>query len=148
MPNIVFAHEIIDNLWLGDINSARDAVFIKTQNISLVVNCTMRHCIPTFYDSMGVSSIRLPIYDSDEKSNMKVFVKHKKYLIEQIHNFLIAKRPVLIHCRHGIQRSATLVAFYIISKFNVKPQQAITIIKSKRPISFGLTPTFKDILNV
>ena len=144
MP-VYHANEIIDNLWLGDLHSARDAMFFKEHNISYVVNCTVRHASPTFYDNMEICYSRLPIYDSRDKSNMNYFKCNKDRYIEQIHSFLVVKKPVLIHCVHGIQRSASLVVFYLMKKFNIDACVAMKIIKDKRQIAFGLEPTFKDI---
>ena len=43
---------------------------------------------------------------------------------------------VYVHCHAGMQRSACVVAAYLMAQFGLKPEEAIRYIKSKRPIAF------------
>ncbi|XP_074594541.1 protein tyrosine phosphatase, mitochondrial 1 isoform X2 [Brevipalpus obovatus] len=40
---------------------------------------------------------------------------------------------VYVHCKAGRTRSATLVACYLIQKYNLKPREAVELIITKRP---------------
>jgi protein-tyrosine phosphatase len=46
------------------------------------------------------------------------------------------KGPVLVHCHAGMQRSACVVAMYLIAINGLKVEEAIAYIKQRRPIAF------------
>jgi hypothetical protein len=57
-----------------------------------------------------------------------------EYLLEKIDKTIISGRNVLVCCQQGKDRSALLVAMYLVNKFKVTAKQAVNFIKSKRPI--------------
>ena len=50
--------------------------------------------------------------------------------------------PVLVHCHAGMQRSAAVVAMYLIANYKMKSDKAMEYIKGKRPIAFTPAPNF------
>jgi protein-tyrosine phosphatase len=46
------------------------------------------------------------------------------------------KKPVLVHCFAGMQRSCAVVACYLIKYYNITPLDAINFIKKKRNVAF------------
>jgi protein-tyrosine phosphatase len=50
--------------------------------------------------------------------------------------------PVLVHCHAGVQRSATVVAMYLIANYKMGAENAMERIKAKRPIAFTPSPNF------
>ena len=50
--------------------------------------------------------------------------------------------PVLVHCHAGMQRSAAVVAMYLIANYGMKSDKAMAAIKEKRPIVFTPAPNF------
>lgn len=138
-------------LWLGDIESSQDYKFLKNNNIKLVINCCAGERPPfALYNSLGINVYHLPIYDYDSESNNKILHMNINHVLQLIHNALSYGRNVLVHCHAGIQRSATVVACYLMRY--VFPEQSLTYIiqymRSKRPVVFNTYPTFNEFLNV
>ena len=56
--------------------------------------------------------------------------------VEIIDKSLTENKPVLVHCYAGRQRSASLIAAYLIYKYNYTLDEAYKLIISKRPQAF------------
>ncbi len=134
-------NEIIDNLWIGDHYSSIDKDFFKENNIKTVINCTKNL---DFID-LHVNKYRLPINDdrSDESNKGMIEYFNKYYNI--IDNELSKGNGVLVHCHAGCQRSATLIALYLMKKNNINFNEAKKIIRSKRFFAFFPSVNFKPI---
>lgn len=171
------AHEIIPeskksgSLWLGNYKSALDPVFLKDNNISVIINCSVD--LPYIYDILDTNNhglnkletFRIPVYDS--------LLDHDIYIMEQYYHtvlpFILKKlltehKNVLVHCHAGAQRSASVVAAILfilvdndIMNFdkisnsknkNKLMQNIIKYILSKRSraFSYGFRVNFKKSL--
>jgi protein-tyrosine phosphatase len=60
----------------------------------------------------------------------------------------LKRGPVLVHCAAGMQRSAAIVAMYIIATSGYKVENAIQYIQSKRPIAFTPSPNFLKSIQI
>lgn len=155
-------------LWLGNYKSALDPVFLKDNNISVIINCSVD--LPYIYDILDqnnhgldkLETFRIPVYDS--------LLDHDIYIMEQYYHtvlpFILKKllsenKNVLIHCHAGAQRSASVVAciLYILVDNNLMPidnlpnredksklmKKVIDYIIAKRPraFSYGFRVNFK-----
>lgn len=130
------AHKIANHLWLGNYLAAKDLKFLKDNNIKLVVNCSNN--IDNFYEgtNIQIQYIRIPVDDSLLK---KDFIIMMNYLpaVTQIINYVIQNNQnVLVHCYAGMQRSACVVAAYLMYYHKIKLYDAILYIQSIRPIAF------------
>ena len=131
------ANEILPNLWLGNIVSSQDPNFLKEHGIQAVFNCTKT--IP-FVNSVP-RKYRLPVDDNlqdDEIRNMELWSFEVVYKLA----LELRKGPVLVHCHAGMQRSACVVAMYLIAKKSMTTDSAIAYIKARRPIAFTPGPNF------
>jgi len=124
---------ILKNLFLGSASDANDFLFIKQNNIKLIVNVTKD--IATDYSALGfedIKVIRIPIDDIDTESLntnnllMSTLRTIKKYIDEN--------KGVLVHCRAGVSRSASIVIAYLMKYHNLSFSQAQNYLRSKRPI--------------
>jgi protein tyrosine phosphatase len=52
-----------------------------------------------------------------------------------INNVLINNNKILVHCMAGISRSVSLVTYFLMKKYHISYDEAISIIKNKRPIA-------------
>lgn len=159
------------SLWLGNYKSALDPVFLKDNDISVIINCSAD--LPYIYDILdstnhGLNSLetfRIPVYDS--------LLEHDIYIMEQyfhtvlpfiLKKLLTERKNILIHCHAGAQRSAICVAAVLfvlvdneIMQFDEIPNKTdksklmrkiIKYILEKRPraFSYGFRVNFKKSL--
>lgn len=115
---------IIDNLYLTGKEGATET-FDKYQ---LVVNCTA--------DIQNKCSVRIPLDDLPENAGKMYDYLTKLNILEQINVFLSLKLSVMVHCMMGAQRSAAVVACYLVKYKKMTPDEAIKFIVQKRPIAF------------
>jgi protein-tyrosine phosphatase len=119
---------IVENLALGNKQSSE----FLGDKMSLVVNCTK----DINFTKNCKEGIRIPINDHPGESNNLLNYMLKTDILQKIHFNLTNKRPVLVHCFAGAQRSCAVVACYLIRYYNATPLMAIKHIKNKRRIAF------------
>jgi hypothetical protein len=141
--NTVPAHEILPGLWLGNRAAAHDGQFMREQNITTIFNCTKD--IP-FKQGIAPRMYRIPLDDNleaDEIRNLELWSWETAYKVAKE---LGSGNRVLIHCMAGMQRSAAVVAIYLVAKYRCTTEEAIAYIKSKRPVAFlGNANFYKSI---
>ena len=132
--------QIIKNLWIGSEKDAADLSFMKKNNIRLIVHAT--DSVPVY--AKGIKTLRVPVGDDSYYSE-----KMGKYIpiaVVAIHDVLAHGHGVLVHCRAGMNRSATIVAGYLMFQRGMTAQKAMAFIKRKKPECF--TPmNFMGALN-
>ena len=137
------ADEILPGLWLGNIVASQSAEFLVKNNIRAVFNCTKN--IP-FHEAVR-TQYRLPVDDNlkeEEIRNMALWSFEVVYRLRLEH----VKGPVLVHCHAGMQRSACVVALYLIALNKWKLEDAIQFIKKKRPIAFTPAVNFMKSIQI
>ena len=68
-------------------------------------------------------------------------------LVPELNKHIEKNDKILIHCRAGMQRSATIVAGIMINKHQMSAYNAIKFIQDKRKIAFRPFPHFNLALN-
>jgi len=136
--------EIIPNIYLGNKNSAKDCNLIN--QLTLIVNCTEN--IPFYFTDKKINRFRVSVPDDQSlDSNLRI-ITYINPILPVIHRCYLKKKKILIHCRAGSQRSATLMACYLIKYHNFTKDMAITYIRSKRSIVFFPGPNFNITLEI
>lgn len=139
------AHEIIPNIWLGNKEAANDHAFLKKNNIEVVFNCTKD--LPHYHESnKKIKYIRLAVNDSLMNKDYMIMTDALIVLVPILENYVKNKKPVLIHCFAGMQRSACLLCAYLIKTMKMKLHEAIFFIQLKRNIAFTPQVNFIDSL--
>lgn len=92
--------------------------------------------------------IRLPVHDSPDECETLLSLVYETRVLEQMHDFIMKDKSILVHCFAGMQRSCALVACYLIKYHHMKPDEAIEYIKSKRPIAFFGQINFMKMINI
>lgn len=136
--------QIIKNLWVGNYKSAVDSTFLKNNNIGLIINLSKTI---NFTNLPNIYKYRIPINDNLSKESNIGMINHFEKSYHLIQKFLQNGQGVLIHCRAGAQRSATLAALYLMKRYNLKSKKAMEIIKSQRKIAFFMRPNFLPVFN-
>jgi len=123
---------ILKNLFLGSASDANDFLFIKQNNIKLIVNVTKD--IETDYPALGfddIKVIRIPIDDIDTESlntnNLLVST------LKTIRKYMDENKGVLVHCRAGVSRSASVVIAFLMMYHNLSFSQAQNYVRNQRP---------------
>ena len=121
--------EITECLFLGSARSLE-----SSDKFSMIINCTRNSDIP--FPKNHRNCIRIPIDDDPSESAKMLSYIYDTQVMELMHNSIIKKEAVLVHCFAGMQRSCALVACYLMQYYNITPIEAIDYIKEKRPIAF------------
>jgi len=130
------ADEILPGLWLGNRVAAHDPEFLRTKRIGAVFNATKD--IP--FQSGVNRRYRIPVDDNlkeEEIRNMELWSYEIVYKLRMEMKRAEAEGTgVLVHCAAGMQRSAAIVAMYLIALEHKKAEDAIRFIQDRRPIAF------------
>ena len=127
-------NEILPNLFIGNYYS------INLQKYDLIVNCT-KDLNDSFVKS---KKIRIPINDNYLFKNNEIL--NYIHFLDLIDENLKNNKKVLVFCKFGFQRSATITLLYLILKKKINKSEAIALIKNQRTISFFLLNNFKHII--
>ena len=126
-------NEIIKNLWIGDYKSALNKKFLNKNNIKLIINCSKTL---DFTELENIIKIRLSMNDDRKEISDRKMIELFPTVYKTIDNNLKNNNGVLVHCKAGMQRSATIVALYLMRKYNKKFEEVKNIIRNKRNIVF------------
>jgi hypothetical protein len=157
-------------LWLGNSDAIIDSKFLIQNDIKVVINCTPH--LPFIYETnqpikglTDLETIRLPVHDSLLDKDIYLMENYYHDILPFTLNKLInEKKNVIINCRAGRQRSASIVALVLfmiadmthliethLPRKESKSELMRSVIKyilKKRPQSFscGLRINFKRSL--
>lgn len=131
--------QILDSLFLGSRHALNYA-----NEFSMIVNCSREKDVA--FPPNCDYCIRLSVEDNPDESDKLLALIIETNILEKIHNSIIHKQPVLVHCSAGMQRSCAVVACYLIKYHKMTPSEAVEYIRSKRPIAFFWTVNFSKTL--
>ena len=119
--------EIISGLWIGDIDDAFNNTFLKDNNITILINCTLNYTFP----NIKINKLRIPISSNlTPLKDMILLKKNKdkilKYLYENLNN-----SSILIYCYDGLIISPLIVSLFLIKYGNISKDNIRSILKSK-----------------
>lgn len=119
------AVEIFPGLWLGDKHIIENINFFKEKDITCIINCEDDKKLDNIYESEWIRiSFNQDIYGQ---------ILH---IITYIHKLLNKNKSIIIYCQTGRQKSATIIAAYIIYYGKVSAKQAVEYIRSKKEDCF------------
>lgn len=138
MQGYEYAHEIIPNVWLGNVKASMDEEFISRNRITVVFNCTKN--LP--FSPMIPIKYRIPVDDNlqeEEIRNMELW--GGEIALKMVTEYKEGK-PILVHCMAGMQRSAAALAIMLIFHLRIHAPEAMRMIKEKRNIAFHPSANF------
>lgn len=136
------AKQILPNLWIGSEGDSRNGSFYARHGIRLVVNASKN--IPFRAPTADVHTYRVPV--DDHPSENEVMLSHFPVVVLAIDDVLAYGQGVLVHCRAGMQRSAAVVAAYVMWKKGWTANRALEFINRKKHETFWPVPTFEPAL--
>ena len=132
--------QLAEFLFLGNRHA-----WASANNFSLIVNCSREKDVA--FPPNHMNCIRLSVEDSSDEAAKLLSLILETKVLENIHNNIIRKQPVLVHCSAGMQRSCATVACYLIKYHSMDPTTAVEYIRGKRPIAFFWTVNFAKTIN-
>ena len=122
--------EILPNLFLGDRIGATEVQTIKRFNFSHILSLDMEAIPDQVKDKCpNLKKAKLiRILDLETENLLEYFEEAHDFIDEAVeHN-----TKVLVHCVHGVSRSATIVISYLMKHLNTSLNSAFTKVKDKR----------------
>jgi rhodanese-related sulfurtransferase len=136
------ANEVLPRLWLGNKFAAADEAWHKQHNITVVFNCTktlpFAESVPRMY--------RVPVDDNLEAEEIANLATWAAETQVKLHREYKAGRTILVHCHAGMQRSAAVVAMFLITLFGMSADDAMAFVKNKRPVAFFPAANFETAI--
>lgn len=122
--------KILDNLYLGSYNDAKNPAFLKKAEIThiVTVGVELQALFPQQFRYLYV-----PAYDHPAFQLSPYFDQ----IADFIHNAIDKEKgKVFVHCQMGISRSTTSVICYLIKYHRMHPLEAGSFVKSRRAIVY------------
>jgi protein-tyrosine phosphatase len=142
------AIEIINNLWLGDYKDGLNTTFLVEKKINVIINATGN--LPFVQDLNNIEKIRVPLIDEVGAKLMESNEKMEFYLekiVEHIYKKLMLGRVILVHCRKGRQRSASLVCAFLMRYGGMNFKMVSDLMKTKKVDVFYPSCNFEIALS-
>ena len=133
------ADEIVPRLWLGNKTAAANTEWLRQHNITVVFNCTKT--LP--FDSTIPHIYRVPVDDNLEPDEITNLFKWAPETQVKLIREYKAGRSILVHCHAGMQRSAAVVAMFLITTQGLTADQAMARIKTIRSVAFFPAANFE-----
>jgi Dual specificity phosphatase, catalytic domain len=126
-------YQVLPYLWISDYPSAKKAPYDW-----YIINATKD--LPM----LSTFGTRLPVNDDRQPESIQTMKIYLPRIIEDIDSKRSAGINVLVHCRAGQQRSAAIIAAYLMKTKHMSADDAITYVKSKKPDAFLTGVNFYD----
>ena len=119
--------EIISGLWISNIDCSFDNNFLKDNNISILINCTVNYGFP----DLNIKKLRIPLTNNlTPEEDIVLLKKNKGKVIDYIYENINFSN-ILIYCYDGILISPLIVSLFLIDKGGISKDNIRSILKSK-----------------
>lgn len=122
-------NHVIDRLFIGDHKAASTLNILTDHNISHIVNATQE--VPNYFKSK-FHYINLGLKDKWEDEDILGVLEPSYRYIDNV--LKVDNSRVLVHCHAGISRSASIVIYYLMKKYELSFEKALNFLKNKRMI--------------
>jgi quinolinate synthase len=135
---------IIPRLWLGNKRAAADAGFLQRAGIDVVFNCTKD--LPFSPVIAPQHQYRVPVHDNLEPAEIRNMMNWSPQIVYTLRQEYNQGHTILVHCHAGMQRSAAVVAMFLVVMTEQPAEKVMAFIRSKRPIAFFPDANFKQAI--
>jgi len=156
--NLDKANLIIKNLYLGDVIASNDIDFLVEEKIKYVINLS-NMVFPEEQHILKQQDIKVTnISVRDHPDDAELLLSHIPQLVDDIHYYLSKDKKVLVNCYAGRQRSAAVVACYLVKHSFIDSSEGrsldskelvdlcIKFIQMKRPVAFTPKANFYNAI--
>lgn len=133
-------YEIINNLFLSAYHTIDCDFDSTTISSAFIVNCTKD------LEMLNGNNIRIAVDDDMSDEAINGMLEALPNVIQLIDDNLKNNKKVIVHCLAGRQRSATVIAAYLMSKHGYSLQDAIEYIRTKKRDAFFPSVNFMNTL--
>jgi len=129
--------QITEFLFMGNAdqsNSIQELKFDSCITAILNVSYEVPNKVVLVYNSLEGNYKHLPIDDTEEFKIINFFEEASKFIEEQRLNSTTTTPRILVHCRAGVSRSATIVIAYLMRYHKYSLLSALTLVRSRRSI--------------
>ncbi|XP_064476397.1 dual specificity protein phosphatase 3-like [Ornithodoros turicata] len=131
-------NEVFSNIYISDGTTAMCTGLLRRLGITHVLNAAMgsdrSYCLintnPAFYKPSGIKFHGVEALDLMSFRLDPYFEECADFIADG----LASGGKVLVHCRQGISRSATLVLAYLMIKRGMTAQEALRVVRARREI--------------
>jgi dual specificity phosphatase 12 len=120
---------ILDNLYLGGVEAVLDSKCLEEQGICAVVCCNRELEFPTSKFLPDLEYYRVDVEDMGREPIELFFAEATEFIQQQ----LLQDRPVLVHCKAGVSRSASVVLAYLMEYRGYSLHDAFLLTLDLRP---------------
>ena len=121
--------QITSHCYLGCLPISSDVEKLNEIGIQSVINMCAEYSGPRkTYDKYQIKQIYLPTVDGTAPS-FQTIEKAVEFMKESMKN----NEKIFVHCKAGMGRSATIVFCHLVANENLSPDEAIQLLKEKRP---------------
>lgn len=140
--------KIIEQIWVGNKDTAKSEEFLKNNNITVVINCSKN--IKNYYQqNKRIEYYRVKVNDYRKDEDVVDMNAQIVDVISYMYDKYVSGHNILVHCRKGKQRSATVVtAFLSLLHPDKNIYELMEMVKDKRKEVFnkGKSVNFIDVL--
>ena len=116
---------IIDNLYLGNSYNASNYDILKENKFDIIINAT--DYIPNYFEN----DFTYKKYDIKDDENARIsLILIDSYNYININNH----KKIFVHCYAGASRSAAIILYYLMKRYNMSLDDANAFLLSKRDI--------------
>ncbi|XP_029841544.2 dual specificity protein phosphatase 3 isoform X1 [Ixodes scapularis] len=131
-------NEVYPNIFISDGTTALCTGLLRRLGVTHVLNAAMgrdrMYCLintsPSFYKSSGIEFHGVEALDLSSFKLDRFFQESADFIDKAI----ASGGKVLVHCKEGISRSATLVLAFLMLKRNLTAQEAVRLVRGRREI--------------
>jgi len=126
------ANLILPRLWLGNKKASMDTEFLTKNNITVVFNCTKD--LP--FHTGVLHRYRVPVDDNLEDVEIRHMYEWAPEIVFKLLHEYKAGNAILVHCFAGMQRSAAVIALFLMYVAGESSNKTMNFIRKKRPVAF------------
>lgn len=121
-------NQILPFLYLGGVDAVADAECVVERGIRAVVCCLRDFEFPAKDLSKDLEYHRVDVEDISREPIELFFPEATEF----IHSWVSREKPVLVHCRAGVSRSASVVMAYLMTYQSYSLHDAFFLVRSRR----------------
>lgn len=131
---------ILPRLWLGNKTAALNTAWLQENHISTVFNCTKD--IP--FGAGPLHQYRVPIDDSLLQEDIEKLTAWTPEIIYKLIAEYNRGAVILVHCWAGVQRSAAVVAMFLMTYYRQPFSAVVPYMRQRRSIVFSPATNFEQ----